>query len=56
MDHAALFLDHLRERQAYLEQGLAATGFEALVISSGQAAAATLPSAEWVRPSSHAWS
>ncbi len=37
MDHAALFLDHLRERQAYLEQGLAATGFEALVISSGQA-------------------
>ncbi len=36
MDFAPLFLHHLRERQAYLERALAATGFEALVISSGQ--------------------
>lgn len=32
----ALFLDHLATRMAYAEKALAATGFDALVISSGQ--------------------
>jgi Xaa-Pro dipeptidase len=35
MDLRTLFLDHLGRRMAWLEQGLAATGFDALVISSG---------------------
>ena len=35
MDLRTLFLAHLGRRMAWLEQGLAATGFDALVISSG---------------------
>lgn len=37
MDLKSLFDTHLRERLAYAEKALAATGFEALVISSGEA-------------------
>ena len=36
MPLANLFLDHLRTRLAYAEQALAATGFDTLIISSGQ--------------------
>lgn len=36
MDLKSLFLVHLQERQAYAEQALAATGFDALVISAGE--------------------
>ena len=35
MDLTSLFRDHLRERLACLERALAATGFDALVVSSG---------------------
>jgi Xaa-Pro dipeptidase len=36
MDRRTLFLDHLKTRLDYLEKALEATGFELLVVSSGQ--------------------
>jgi len=36
MDLKALFLDHLKGRLAYVDKALEATGFDSLVISSGQ--------------------